>query len=335
MTYQIQSRTPRALVALGVVHFLWISAVATPRTARADAARTASADASLNARLRTAREHFLRAVQFYDNADYKLALVEFRRSYELSQNYRILYNIGQVNHQLNHYTKALEALELYLKNGGAEIASERRSEVLGSLDDLSKKIAHVVLVLNVGAARLFVDEEPLGTKRSGDMITIDAGDHRIEARREGYEPARRFVTLTGSETTRLELRLLEVKPVVVVQRDKEAETTNARSFMWAGWTTTGVLAIAAGVTGGFAASYASNLAELKNSPASTSRERQTVGDRARSFAVASDILTGAAVATGALSIYLTLSSSGESETARKAKTAVGFTPTGIVLVHRR
>src|SRR5512145_366530 len=35
-----------------------------------------------------AREHFLRGVSFYKSGDTMLALGEFRRSYELSRNYR-------------------------------------------------------------------------------------------------------------------------------------------------------------------------------------------------------------------------------------------------------
>jgi len=38
--------------------------------------------------------HFQRAVKLYSEEDYRGALVEFKRAYELSNNYVILYNLG-------------------------------------------------------------------------------------------------------------------------------------------------------------------------------------------------------------------------------------------------
>src|SRR5688500_11544745 len=72
-----------------------------------------------------AQEHFQRARTLYDEGDFNLALIEFKRAYDISPNYRVLYNIGQVNIQLFNYAAARKALGQYLEDGGQEISSGR------------------------------------------------------------------------------------------------------------------------------------------------------------------------------------------------------------------
>ena len=86
-------------------------------------------------------ERFRRGVEFYQAGDYKLALIEFERVYQIAPSYKYLYNIGQVNLQLNNYARAQIALRDYLCGGGSEIAEARRAEVLGDLEGLRKRTA--------------------------------------------------------------------------------------------------------------------------------------------------------------------------------------------------
>ena len=61
-----------------------------------------------------AGKHFQRAVALYGEADYRAALVEFRRAYALSPNAAVLYNVGEAEYQLQDYAGALQTFEHYL-----------------------------------------------------------------------------------------------------------------------------------------------------------------------------------------------------------------------------
>src|SRR6187431_3094612 len=61
--------------------------------------------------LKEAGERYARGLSLYGDGEFLLALVEFERAYQLSNNYKVLYNIGQVRIQLGRYAKAKEALE--------------------------------------------------------------------------------------------------------------------------------------------------------------------------------------------------------------------------------
>src|ERR1041384_5358063 len=81
-----------------------------------------------------AGKHFQRGVTMYNEADYRAALVEFRRAYETAPNAAVLYNIGQTYYQLQNYAAALVALGRYLTEAGASAAHRR--EVEATIDTL-------------------------------------------------------------------------------------------------------------------------------------------------------------------------------------------------------
>jgi PEGA domain len=279
-----------------------------------------------NPRLELARTHFLRGVEFYRHGDFRLALVEFRRSYELSQNYAILYNVGQVNHQLNNYADALGALQRYLKEGGARVPEERRAEVQASITELEKRVARVRLRLNLDGVELSIDDASLGRIGRERWCVVDPGDHRIEVRHPGYRPLRRTLSVTAGDTAEVSL-VLEPERLASSARAAPSEQQRGSAWVAVGWVTTGVLAAGAGVSGFLAVKEARDLSELRSSPDSTEARREWKAERARGWAIAADALAGAAVVSGALSLYVTLS--GSERAPEQASTRLGFGPGGV------
>jgi tetratricopeptide (TPR) repeat protein len=274
-----------------------------------------------------ARNHFQRGVQFYKDGDYKLALGEFQRAYELSQNYRILYNIGQVNHQLNNYSKAIHMLERYLELGAKEISDDRRASVEEDIQELRAKTASVEVVVNVPGAEIVVDDVPLGTAPLPQGLLLDPGDHHIEARKKGWQSAEKVVTLVARDAARVELVLEKQKPVVMVaSRGSQDHKAKLPTPVWAAWIGTGALAVGAGVTGILATARANDLAALRDSPTSTGDERAAVRDQAKNLAFASDLLTGAAVVAGGTTLYFTIRHATKQ---RKPETKLGLGPRGV------
>jgi hypothetical protein len=309
----------------------FFAAVAGSPSALAASSQEASVSAAPNPRLELARTHFLRGVEFYRHGDFRLALVEFRRSYELSQNYAILYNIGQVNHQLNNYADALGALQRYLTEGGARVPAERRTEVQASITELEKRVARVRLRVNLDGVELSIDEASLGRMGRERSCVVDPGDHRIELRRPGYRPVRRTVSVTAGDTAEISL-VLEPERLASSPEGTPGQKRSGSAWVAVGWVTTGVLAAGAGVSGVMALNQARDLADLRNSPGSTEEQRDWKAERARGWAIAADALAGAAVVSGALSLYVTLSGS-ETAPARPT-TRLGFAPGGVTLSGR-
>jgi len=103
------------LLALGIFIFAQTSAT----TAHAQ-------DANVQ---KEAGVHFQRAVQLYSEADYRAALVEFKRAYELAPNVTVLYNLGETYYQLQQYAEALTTFERFLAEGGTQHKQEVENAV--------------------------------------------------------------------------------------------------------------------------------------------------------------------------------------------------------------
>jgi tetratricopeptide (TPR) repeat protein len=284
-----------------------------------------------------ARGHYTRGVQFYKDGDDKLALVEFRRSYELSRNYRILFNIGRVNQQLNNYADAWNALSQYLHDGRDDVPVERRLQLQAELQELGNKTALVKILVDGADAQILVDGVPVGAAPLASPIRVDVGDHYIAARKPGYQTVGRSVALAGSDTAQVELRLVKnTSPERATHTPATAapQQGSSSTLMWTGWIGTGVLAAGAGVMGGLAATRAQDLNALRNSPTSSPTQRDDVAGQARKYAIAADVLTAAAVVIGGASLYLTLSDSGSAREQPATSTLAGLCGTGLCITHR-
>ena len=283
--------------------------------------------------LEKARTHFQQGVQFYNAGDFKISLIEFRRSYEISKNYRILYNIGQVNQQLGNYTKALAALEGYLREGEDEVEEARRAEVVANIALLRKRVAHVRVISNVPAPEVLVDGFPVETSTAA-TITVDPGDHRIDLRKPGYQPGGTVVALAAGDTSEVRLNLVRIPQATRVTLAPIRRPARPTAWLWLGWTTTVATAAGAGITGVLATMQAGELSDLRNSSWSTQAQREDVGRRARNLAIASDVLTGAAVLAGVASLYLTLQPGSEPGRQSAPTTRVALTPVGMRVERR-
>jgi hypothetical protein len=289
--------TRRALaLVIGALHVSSISYAQQP---------DAPKDAPKSAEAKDAEQHFGRARQLYDEGDFALALVEFRRAYDLSPNYRVLYNIAQVNIQLFNYAAARVAMEKYLQDGGGEISAARKSQAEADLKMLKERTAYLQIV-SVPGGEVTIDELPVGKAPFEEPLLVNAGQRKIVVARAGYVSQTRMVTLAGGDRTDVRFELVAVpneKNVIVVP------TTTHKNYTPAvlGWIGTGALAIGAGIVGGLYLSKESELDDLSN-PATrvTPQGRQDAIASADRLAVIADILGLATVVGGLASLYFTL-----------------------------
>jgi tetratricopeptide (TPR) repeat protein len=259
-----------------------------------------------------AKQRFDRGFELYEEGEYSLALIEFNRAYELVPNYRVLYNIGQVCIQLGQYANARRALEEYLAKGGDELAADRRTAVNKDLEMLGHRTAFLTIGANVESAEVLVDDTLVGKTPLGPALLVDAGVHRVSVRRVGYLPKTTSVTLAGGDEKSLSIALeLQPEEKTIVVREREVEEDNSTTWMVAGWVTTGALAAGAIVTGIMGAGEADELDKLKGGLASDydgelPKRLEDAKSNAQTLFLVSDVLTGAAVVVGGLSLWITL-----------------------------
>lgn len=265
-----------------------------------------------------ARQRFEHGTQLYSDGEYSVALAEFERAYSLVPDYRVLYNIGQVNIQLGQYARALVTLKEYMTRGIGELSPERLKSVQGDLEMLAGRTAAIVLEVEPKEVEVTIDGKVVGTTPIGDPVVVDVGERRIELRRPGFIPAGQTLSLAGGDRYVAKFKLepepvserpLTNGPVTVLPPPKPPAKT--KPIVYVGYGTAGALAAAAVVTGVLGVSAAGDLKDLRDTRGATRDELDEAHDRAKTRFLIADILGAAALVTGAVTLYVHLSGPGK------------------------
>ena len=291
------------------------------------------------------RAHFKRGVDFYKEGDYRSAMIEFKRAYELAPNYKVLYNLGQTSLELQDYAAALRSFERYLSDGGKDVAAARRAQVEGDIEKLKKRVARIEVTTNVPDAEVFLDDVSVGKTPLSAPIAVSAGRRKVSAVKAGIT-AMRVVDIAGGDSLTVALEIVE--PTMVTQapapsapsRSPEPSSSPARTAeplqtsiflssappaqssgstgVWIGITATGVLAAGTVATGLLALNAKK---DFDNTVARYGVDPQTVDDarqKTRTLALVTDILGGATILTGGITIIAAAASGGRSKESTRA-----------------
>jgi len=204
---------PRSLAAALAAAAL-VASVTSP--ARADDPPAKLAVAPSADLIAQARTHFERAVKLYGEDDFRAALIEFNRAYELAPNWSVLYNIGQSYYQLRDYPNAVGTLEKYVAQGGKAIPPDRRAQVDREIVELQGRVAHVTLHVSSPGAEVTLDDVPVGTSPITTATLVGAGRHTFRAEKVGFPPETKIVDVAGGDNLTVTLTFAAPTPGAVV-----------------------------------------------------------------------------------------------------------------------
>jgi tetratricopeptide (TPR) repeat protein len=268
-----------------------------------------------------ARKHFKRGVALYRESDYRGALVEFKRAYELAPNATVLYNIGQTHYQLQSYAAALAMLERYMAEAGTN--APHRPEVEQTLEILRSRVAKVRISTNVSGCEILVDDELAGKTPLAGPLTVSVGRRKFTAIYPGRSADIRFVEVAAGDVVPVSLSVGE--QVSAARREQApAHPSPGTNYARIGWITTGVLGAGAVTTGVFAYLAVRKLDDTRSSP-TTRDDLDSRASRAKTLSLVADVLGAATIVAAAVSVKLTLSR------ARTHEVKVSVAPNGIQL----
>jgi tetratricopeptide (TPR) repeat protein len=318
--------TIRALLRSLCVVLLFLSAA---RSVQADAGSGQSATIDDVA---TSHEHFNRGVEYVHDGDLRGALIEFKRAYAVSPNYRVLFNLGQVANALGRYTEAQDYFQHYINDGQDEIPPDRKRDVEAQLGKLAGRIATLVLATNVPGAEIFVDDVSVGTSPLQGPVKVSSGTGTIAAISSGRPRVSQVIDVAGGDTVALQLSFpaaSEAGASSASQSLASAPLVPARAtgssaagspVLWLG-ITSGALLVGAGVMGYLTVRDAQQYDDAVARKTSV-RELEDLDSRASTKALVTDVLLGATVVAAGITVLVALSGSGERERLTRAKPAV-------------
>jgi len=248
-----------------------------------------------------AEHHFKRGLELFDDDDFQGARIEFARAYQLVPNFRVLFNLGQVNFQLQDYVAALHAFEKYLADGGDAVTRERREEVERDVAKLRGRVATVTITATPGAV-ITLDGALAGTAPLGAPLQVSAGKRVLRALVPSRTPVEKTLDLAGGDSARVELLVEEPKTAGASATEGGTESSKAP---WALWGVTGALAIGTVVTGVLAMNASSSASDIKSSGGSFA-DYQNAEQRMHTFSITTDIVGATAIVIAGLALYFTV-----------------------------
>jgi tetratricopeptide (TPR) repeat protein len=280
-----------------------------------------------------ARERFQRGAELYKEGSFDAAFAEFSRAYEIAPNYRVLFNLGQVELERHDYASAMRFFQRYLEDGGAEVDAERRAEVEREILALKNRVAELTVTSNVTGVEVSIDGTVVGTLPLSAPVLVSAGVRRIAARRDGYQPIDRTLKVAGGDKPVLELELEPVQSATPVTAPTSAAADSSGGVPAGAW----IGFVAAGVFGGTAVTFGILTQkkdedldrELSKYPA----DLQKIDDersRLKLYAGLTDGFAGAALLSAVVGTYFAFSGSSEpaTESARTKQTRTRLVPLG-------
>jgi tetratricopeptide (TPR) repeat protein len=302
------------------------------------AAPTESANAT-----ERARAAFHQGVQLYNEGSFEAALAEFRKAYQLSPNYRLLYNIAQTYFELHDYVNSSKALKQYAQSGGNDISAARRAEVNELNQKLDERIAYLDIACNVEGADIRVDDISVGVSPLAPAVPVNAGPRRIAAVKEGYAVGAHMVTVVGGERSKVVMNIAALAPSEgdfaakgmpsAFLEGEPAQKAPVRKGLVATAVVTGGLAIATGVFGLLALRAKSDFEKELDQIPNTKDSVDSARTKMKTYAYVTDGLGAGALIAGGVTLYLLLTDSGSKKNSSTAS-SVALVPTvGGMLLH--
>lgn len=264
---------------------------------------------------------FQQGVDLYREGSFEGALAEFRKAYQLSPSYRVLYNIAQTQFALHDFVGAYKSLIQYMAEGRGEISGERLMQVDDMSAKLRERIAHLQISTNVVGADIRIDDVSVGSSPLPGPIPVNVGKHTITAWRTGLPTASRTLAVAGKETVKVELVIDETSvasatasPERAVAATSAAGTATkahpasppGRTGLVVSLSTTAALAIATGVCGYLALGAQQDLKDQVDSYPNTRDNIDNARTKSKNWGYVTDALGAATIVSGGVALYYAL-----------------------------
>jgi hypothetical protein len=137
----------------------------------------------------------------------------FRQAWTLKQSYDIGGNLGIAELNLEKYCDAAEHLSFALKRFPANGKPDHRELLHDKLENAKAHVGALAITVSTPGAEVFVDGKRRGLAPLADVVFLEPGSRKIEARLSGYDTAMQTVDAAKGGSSATSLTLKESAPV--------------------------------------------------------------------------------------------------------------------------
>jgi hypothetical protein len=144
------------------------------------------------------------------------AVTEFQRAYDLSQNPRVLYNVGVCEKELQHFSRAASKFEQGLREGEGKLSVDERERFVQAIAIVRRFVGKILVASTETGATLTIDDYEIGKTPFTSPVDIDLGAQRVlRLRKEGFREQTLRLDIAQGVLTRADFRL---EPLLMASR---------------------------------------------------------------------------------------------------------------------
>jgi hypothetical protein len=163
-----------------------------------------------------ARKAWDAAKQLAAASDYRGALVEFQRAYELSHDPRVLFNVGVTEKLLTHYARAVDAWEKEQAEGAAQLSAAELQELKNAIAIVQQFVTVIDVTATEPDATLTIDDYPVGKTPFVAPVRIDVGKHVLRLSKDGFLDSTQAVEVAAGTKTPVTFKLDPINKTALV-----------------------------------------------------------------------------------------------------------------------
>lgn len=204
-------------------------------------ASLARAQAPEDPKVRAARGHFQAGQVYFQQGDFRRALVEFQKAARDVDLPALDYDIARSWDRLGDAARAVERYERYLARAGD---AEDRAQVAARVRELRPLVGTITIASKVAGAAVTLDGEAIEATRLGQPLRVTSGAHTLAASKDGHLTRTVEVRVAGEQSVTVEVDPTPIAPQKITEKVVVIEKQKAPRW-WIG-VVVGAVAVAAG-----------------------------------------------------------------------------------------
>ncbi|WP_438008009.1 PEGA domain-containing protein [Sorangium sp. So ce321] len=194
------------------VLFTAATLIAAPDIAVAQPAAPQEAPASAAEAAKRADASYRQGLRLYSDGKYAEAEAALQSAWELNPTFDVAYNLGNTEYKLKKHREAAQYLSFALRHWPLmKAAAKLKVTAEQRLAESRAQVGAVRVTVGVAGAEVLVDGKAVGRAPLEGEVFVDAGEHRVEARLEGYAPANETVKVAKGGSAEVALAMAAAK----------------------------------------------------------------------------------------------------------------------------
>ncbi|MGK3989981.1 PEGA domain-containing protein [Sorangium sp. So ce136] len=194
------------------VLFTAATLIAAPDIAVAQPPAPQEAPASVAEAAKRADASYRQGLRLYSDGKYAEAEAALASAWALNPTFDVAYNLGNTEYKLKKHREAAQYLSFALRHWPLmKAAAKLKVTAEQRLAESRAQVGAVTVTVGVAGAEVLVDGKAVGRAPVEGEVFVEPGEHRVEARLEGYAPASQTVRVAKGGAMKVELAMAPLK----------------------------------------------------------------------------------------------------------------------------